>query len=51
MQGAFCYVREIEAATPRYTAYDAKRFVVMMPEHVETTVQDRTYTSPIWCTP
>ena len=48
---AFYYVRVIEIPTPRWTAYDAKRFGVTMPEEVRMTVTDRAYTSPIWYTP
>ncbi len=48
---AFYYVRVIEIPTPRWTACDAKRFSVTMPEEVRMTVTDRAYTSPIWYTP
>ncbi len=51
MQRAFYYVRVIEIPTPRWTAYDAKRFGIEMPEEVTMTVTDRAYTSPIWYTP
>ena len=50
-QRAFYYVRVIEIPTPRWTAYDAKRFGIKMPEEVRMTVQDRAYLSPIWYTP
>lgn len=50
-QPAVYYARVIEIPTPRWTAYDAKRFGVQMPEHVEMTTQERAYTSPIWYTP
>ncbi|MCZ6831630.1 MAG: DUF3604 domain-containing protein [Gammaproteobacteria bacterium] len=50
-QRAFYYVRVIEIPTPRWTAYDAKRFGVKMPDHVPMTVTERAYTSPIWYTP
>jgi len=48
---AFYYVRVIEIPTPRWTAYDVKRFGVKMPEYVPMTVTNRAYTSPIWYTP
>ena len=37
--------------TPRWTAYDAKRFGVTMPPEVPMTTTERAYTSPIWYTP
>jgi hypothetical protein len=48
---AFYYVRVIEIPTPRWTAYDAKRFGVKMPDYVPMTVTNRAYTSPIWYSP
>jgi hypothetical protein len=48
---AFYYVRVIEIPTPRWTAYEAKRFDVKMPPNVPMTTQERAYTSPIWYTP
>ncbi|MEM9018515.1 MAG: DUF3604 domain-containing protein, partial [Verrucomicrobiota bacterium] len=50
-QSAFYYVRVIEIPTPRWTAYDAVKFDIEMPEGTKMTVQDRAYTSPIWYTP
>ncbi len=50
-QRAFYYVRVIEIPKPRWTAYDAKRFGIDMPDYVAMVVQDRAYTSPIWYTP
>jgi hypothetical protein len=50
-QKAFYYTRVIEIPTPRWTAYDAKRFNVKMPDEVTMTTQERAYTSPIWYTP
>jgi hypothetical protein len=50
-QSAFYYARVIEIPTPRWTAYEAKRFGVEMPEGVPMVVQERAYTSPIWYTP
>ena len=48
---AFYYVRVIQIPSPRWTAYDQKRFGVKMPDYVPMTVTDRAYTSPIWYTP
>jgi hypothetical protein len=48
---AFYYVRVIEIPTPRWTAYDAKRFNVTMPPEVPMITTERAYTSPIWYTP
>jgi hypothetical protein len=50
-QPAFYYGRVIEIPTPRWTAYDAKRFGVKMPPEVTMTTTERAYTSPIWYTP
>jgi hypothetical protein len=50
-QRAFYYARVIEIPTPRWTAYDAKRFNVSMSKEVPMTTQERAYTSPIWYTP
>ena len=48
---AVYYVRVLEIPTPRWTAYDAKRFNVKMPKDVRMVTQERAYTSPIWYTP
>jgi hypothetical protein len=50
-QSAFYYGRVIEIPTPRWTAYEAKRFGVEMPDNVPMTTQERAYTSPIWYSP
>ncbi len=48
---AFYYVRVIQIPSPRWTAYDQKRYGVKMPDYVPMTVTDRAYTSPIWYSP
>jgi len=48
---AFYYVRVLEIPTPRWTAYDAKRFNVKPPAGAVMVLQERAYTSPIWYTP
>ena len=50
-QRAFYYVRVIEIPTPRWTAYDAKRFGVKPLPGTRMTITERAYTSPIWYTP
>jgi hypothetical protein len=50
-QRAFYYVRVIEIPTPRWTAYDAKRFGNQPLVGTAMTVTERAYTSPIWYTP
>ena len=50
-QRAFYYARVIEIPTPRWTAYDAKRFGVKPPPGIPMMLQERAYTSPIWYTP
>ena len=50
-QRAFYYARVIEIPTPRWTAYDAKRFGVQPLPDTRMIVTERAYTSPIWYTP
>jgi hypothetical protein len=50
-QRAFYYARVIEIPTPRWTAYEAKRFNIEMSDGVPMMTQERAYTSPIWYTP
>ncbi|HRK36085.1 MAG TPA: DUF3604 domain-containing protein [Candidatus Hydrogenedentes bacterium] len=50
-QRAFYYVRVLEIPTPRWTAYDAKRFGTEPLPGTTMKLQERAYTSPIWYTP
>ena len=50
-QPAFYYGRVIEIPTPRWTAYDVKRFGVKPLPDTTMTLQERAYTSPVWYTP
>jgi len=50
-QRAFYYARVMEIPTPRWTAYDAKRFGTRPLPGTALTLQERAYTSPIWYTP
>jgi hypothetical protein len=50
-QPAFYYGRVIEIPTPRWTAYDAKRFGTKPLPGTPMTITERAYTSPIWYTP
>lgn len=50
-QSAFYYVRVLEIPTPRWTAYDQKRFGIKMSDDVPMKHQERAWTSPIWYTP
>lgn len=50
-ESAFYYARVIEIPTPRWTAYEAKRYGIKLPAEVPMTTQERAYTSPIWYSP
>jgi len=50
-QRAVYYARVLEIPTPRWTAYDAKRYGVQPLPGTTMTLQERAYTSPIWYTP
>jgi hypothetical protein len=50
-QRGLYYVRVLEIPTPRWTAYDARRFGTKPLEGTRMTLQERAYTSPIWYTP
>ena len=50
-QPAFYYVRVIDIPTPRWTAYDQKRFGIKMPGDVPMKHQERAWTSPVWYAP
>jgi hypothetical protein len=45
------YARVLEIPTPRWTAYDQKRFGIKMSDDVPMKHQERAWTSPIWYTP
>ena len=48
---AFYYARVVEIPTPRWTAYDAKRFGLKPLPGTQMVLQERAYTAPIWYTP
>jgi hypothetical protein len=50
-QPSFYYLRVIEIPTPRWTAYDQKRFGIKMEATVPMKHQERAWSSPIWYTP
>ena len=50
-ESAFYYARVIEIPTPRWTAYEAKRYGIEMPKEVPMVTQERAYASPIWYSP
>jgi hypothetical protein len=44
------YARVLEIPTPRWTAYEAKRFGIEMDPEIPMVTVERAYTSPIWYT-
>ncbi|WP_415407930.1 DUF3604 domain-containing protein [Sulfurovum sp. CS9] len=48
---AFYYARVIEIPTPRWTAYDQKRYGIKMDKEVKLITRERAWSSPIWYTP
>jgi hypothetical protein len=48
---AYYYARVIEIPTPRWTAYDAVKFDLDLPDNIPLVTQERAYTSPIWYSP
>ncbi len=48
---AFYYGRVLEIPTPRWTAYDVKKFKNTPLEGTRMILQERAYTSPIWYSP
>ena len=50
-RSAAYYARVLEIPTPRWTAYEAKRYRLTLPDKISMTTQERAYTSPIWYTP
>jgi hypothetical protein len=50
-QRALYYLRVMEIPTPRWTAYDVKRFGVKPLPGTRLTIVERAYTSPIWYSP
>ncbi len=50
-ESASYYARVLEIPTPRWTAYEAQRYRLQLPDKIPMTTQERAYTSPIWYTP
>ena len=50
-QHAFYYARVLEIPTPRWSTYDAVRHNLPLLEDVQSAIQERAWTSPIWYTP
>jgi hypothetical protein len=45
------YARVLEIPTPRWTAYEAKRYGISMKDEIPMVTTERAYTSPIWYSP
>jgi hypothetical protein len=51
-ESAFYYVRVLEIPTPRWSAYDAKKFGLKdLNSEIPMVTQERVYSSPIWYSP
>ena len=50
-QYVFYYARVLETPTPRWSTYDAVRHNLPLLEDVQSTIQERAWTSPIWYSP
>ncbi|QTD56875.1 DUF3604 domain-containing protein [Parasphingorhabdus cellanae] len=50
-EGAFYYIRVLEAPSKRWTTYDAERYGLKLPPNVPRLNQERAYSSPIWYRP
>jgi hypothetical protein len=48
---SFYYARVVEIPTPRWTAYDAVKFDLDLPDKIPLKTMERAYTSPIWYSP
>ena len=45
------YARVMEIPTPRWTAYEAKRYGISLKDEIPMVTTERAYTSPIWYSP
>ena len=48
---AVYYARVLQNPTPRWSMYDAAALGIEVPEGLATSIQERAWTSPIWCSP